>query len=171
MKRTCVTPVAALLLVGMVALLSEWGFGADEKKKSPADVKFACSQHGPSDMQLTLSLESGNVQKIEFIGTGTTAAKWTVKIDGVEKNIANQSKVKVRSGDSITWSVEGGKHGVAFAEEDLAKAMLEFDEKVGKKLEDLNGTLTSNQWKMFGMKRWGTKPTTDKQVIASCKVK
>jgi plastocyanin len=173
MKRNRLTFLAGLLLFGLFVLaLSVQSVAQDSKKEKPApkDVKFACSQHGPTDMTLTLTLDTGKPRKIEFVGGGS-ATRWFVKIDGKDENVKNGETVKVRPGDSITWSVEKGTHGVVFAEQDLAQAVLDFDMKVGKPLVDQTTRLTTNAWKKFGTKRWGTDPTSDVGVLASCKVK
>ena len=172
MRRDRLTLVAALLTFGLfVPVLAVQSSADDKQDKAVAkDVKFACSQHGPSDMMLTLSLETGAARKIEFIG-GNSATKWFVKIDGQDVQVPKQTTVKVRSGDTITWSVAQGTHGVAFAEQDLAQAMLDFDTTVGKPLIDLTTILATNSWKRFGAKRWGTDRTNQVGVLASCKVK
>jgi plastocyanin len=180
MKRDQIAFVAALLLFGLFALAQSVQSSADDKKDTKAavkDVKFACSHHGPTSMALTLSLENGTPQKIEFIGVNN-GAKWTVKIDGTPAADGNGGKngdtVKVHPGDTITWSITAANHGVAFAEKDLAQAMLEFDTTVGKPLEDLTAFLTTQPWKDFGTNRWGTKPidaAKDPVVMVSCKVK
>ena len=61
--------------------------------------------------------------KIEFIG-GDNTAKWVVKLDGQEVQVGNGEKVNVQSGDTITWSVASKKHGVVFAEQNLAQALV-----------------------------------------------
>jgi plastocyanin len=173
MKRVRLTFGAALLLFGLfVVAISVPSFAGEQKegKAVAKDVKFACSQHGPTDMMLTLSPATGKPRMIEFIG-GNDTTKWVVKIDGQDVKVDNGKTVKVRTGDSITWSVAAKKHGVVFAEQDLAQALLDFDTKVGKPLVDQTIKLTSNAWKKFGTKRWGTDPTTDVGVLASCKVK
>jgi plastocyanin len=137
------------------------------------DVKFACSHHGPTMMALTLTPEAGNARTIEFIAQNNPF-KWFVKIDDQDVQVANGATVNVRTGDSITWSITAANHGVAFADKDLAEAMLTFDTTVGKPLEDLSKTLTSAAWKQFGTKLWGTKPIDageDPIVMCSCKVK
>src|SRR5262249_9238886 len=100
-----------------------------------------------------------------------SGAKWFVKIDGQDVQVANGAKVQVRSGDTITWSVAAAKHGVAFAEQDLAQAMAEFDTTVGKPLVDQTMKLNTTDWKNLGTMRWGTDPTGDVGVLASGKVK
>lgn len=161
--------LAAQLLLGCLVFALSAPSRADEKKEVK-DVKFACSQHGPEDMMLTLSLEKGASRKIEFLG-GSSAAKWLVKIDGVDTMVPNNTTFKVRPEDAITWSVTAGKHGVAFAEQDLAQAMLDFDMTVGQKLDDQTMKLKTPAWKAFGTKRWGTDPTTTVGLLASAKVK
>ena len=172
MTRDRLTSVATLLLLGLLVLALSVPSFADDKdpKIGPKDVKFACSFHGPVNMNLTLSAETGKSRKIEFIG-GNNGAKWFVKIDGRDVQVANGATVKVRSGDTITWSVAAAKHGVVFAEQDLAQAMIEFDTTVGKPLVDQTTNLNTNAWKTFGTKRWGTDPTGDVGVLASGKVK
>jgi len=172
--------VTALLGFSVLAM-SVQSF-ADDKKDVAKDVKFACSHHGPTNMMLTLSLEKGDPRKIEIVGKNN-GAKWFVTIDGQPAKDGNGGQngdtVKVHSGDTITWKITAANHGVAFAEQDLAEAMLTFDKPDPKtnqplKLEDLTTTLTSDAWKMFGTKRWGTKPidaATDPIVMVSCKVK
>jgi hypothetical protein len=182
MKRDLLT-FASLLLGFTVFALALQSFADDrkteEKKAVAKDVKFACSHHGPKNMMLTLRLspDKGTPRKIEFIGVNN-GAKWTVKIDGTPADDGNGGKngdtVKVRSGDSISWSITAANHGVAFADQDLAEAMLKFDTSVGKPLEDLSTTLTTAAWKMFGTKLWGTKPIDAGAapiVMAACKVK
>jgi len=180
MKRDHLTFIASLLVFVLFAL-SIQSF-ADVTKQAAKDVKFACSHHGPTKMMLTLSLENGDPQKIDIVGKNN-GDQWFVTIDGKEakpgKGGTNGDTVKVHSGDTITWRITAANHGVAFAEQDLAEAMLKFDPpgdpKVGPlKLEDLTTTLTSDPWKMFGTKRWGTKPIdagTSPIVVVSCKVK
>jgi hypothetical protein len=160
------------LLLGLLVLALSGPSFADDKdpKNTPKDVKFACSFHGPMSMSLTLGPETGKSRKIEFIG-GNSGAKWFVKIDGQDVQVANGATVKVRSGDTITWSVATAKHGVAFAEKDLAQAMIEFDTTVGKPLVDQTTNLNTTAWKNFGTKRWGTDPTADVGILASGKVK
>jgi len=175
MKPDRLTFVGALLLfVAFVLAVSVQSFADDKKDKAVAkDVKFACSFHGPKNMTLTLSLDTGKPRKIEFIG-GNSGAKWFVKVDGKDEIVANGETVKVRPGDAITWSVEKATHGVAFAEQDLAQALLDFDMKAGKPLEDLSDFLKTQEWKNFGTKRWGTKPAKFVDVpilLAKCKVK
>src|SRR5262249_7295141 len=98
MTRDRLKAVATLLLLAL--LVPSF---ADDKdpKNGPKDVKFACSFHGPVNMNLTLSAEAGKSRKIEFIG-GNNGAKWFVKIDGRDAQVANGATVKVRSGDTIT---------------------------------------------------------------------
>jgi hypothetical protein len=172
MTRDRLTSVTTSLLLGLVVLALSVPSFADDKdsKNAPKDVKFACSQHGPKNMSLTLSVETGKARKIEFIG-GNSGTKWFVKIDGQDVQVDNGTTVKVRSGDTITWSVASAKHGIAFAEQDLAQAMIEFDTKVGKPLIDQTTNLNTTDWKNFGNKRWGADPTTDVGVLASGKVK
>jgi hypothetical protein len=165
--------IAVLLLFGLFVLAVSVQSFAGEKKDGKAvakDVKFACSQHGPVDMMLILSPATGKPRMIEFIG-GNDTTKWVVKIDGQEAKVGNGKTVEVRPGDLITWSVAAKKHGVVFAEQDLAQVLLDFDKKVGRPLVDQTMKLTSNAWKKFGTKRWGTDPTTDIGVLAACKVK
>jgi hypothetical protein len=174
MKRGYLTVVASLFLFWFFALAPSVPSFADDKKEVAKDVKFACSQHGPADMTLTLSLETGDPRRIEFIG-GTDTTKWVVKIDGqfaqAGKGGTNGDTVKVRSGDSITWSFAAKKHGVAFAEKALAEALLDFDPVFKPLLVDQKTKLTTNAWKMFGADLWGTDPTTDFGIFAACKVK
>jgi plastocyanin len=179
-----------MVLFGFFVLaLSAQSF-ADDKKEVAKDVKFACSHHGPTAMMLTLSLEKGDPQMIEITGKNN-GAKWFVTIGGVKAADGNGGKngdtVKVHSGDTITWSITDANHGVAFAEQDLAEAMLKFDPAgddpmVGPlKLEDLTTTLTgpcnpkAADWKNFGTKLWGTKPIDAVEgktiVMVKCKVK
>jgi plastocyanin len=179
MKRNQIKFVASLLLFGLSALaLCVQSFAGDKKDCQTVvkDVKFACSHHGPEKMMLTLSLDKGDPQKIEIVAKAT-GAQWFVTIDGKAAADGNGGKngqtVKVHPGDSITWSisVDNINHGVAFADQDLAQAMLDFDTTVGKKLEDLSTTLTTQAWKDFGTKLWGTKETSGVVTLASCKVK
>jgi plastocyanin len=175
MKRYQIKFVRLLLLFVLFAVaLSVQSSAGDKQAK---DVKFACSHHGPENMMLTLSLEKGDPRKIEITGKNN-GAKWFVTIDGKEAEAGNGGNngdtVKVHSGDTITWKITAANHGVAFAEQDLAEAMLKFDATVGKPLEDLSDFLKTKAWKDFGNKRWGTKPidaSQDPVVMASCKVK
>src|SRR5438552_556891 len=148
MTRDRLTSVATSLLLGLLVLALSVQSFADNKdpKNAPKDVKFACSRHGPKSMNLTLSAETGKSRKIEFIG-GNSGAKWFVKIDGQDVQVNNGTTVKVRSGDTITWSVAAAKHGVAFAEQDLAQAMIMFDMTVGKPLVDQTMNLNTAAWK------------------------
>src|SRR5262245_3218563 len=132
MKRDRLTFVGALLFCGLLVLaLSCRSFAQEKKDKAAAkDVKFACSFHGPANMTLTLTPGTGKRRKIEFIA-GNSGAKWFVKIDGKDEDVKNGETVNVRPGDSITWSVAAATHGVAFAEQDLAQAMLDFDVNAG----------------------------------------
>src|SRR4051794_38930896 len=109
----------ASVLVGFVILvLSVQSLAnerkADDKKAAAKDVKFACSRHGPKNMMLTLSLGSDAEapRKIEIIGMNN-GAKWTVKIGGTAAADGNGGKngdtIKVRSGDSITWSITAAR--------------------------------------------------------------
>src|SRR5437016_5150604 len=97
-----------LLLLGLFVLPLALQSFADDKKDRAKDVKFACSHHGPTNMALTLTPEKGTVRKIDFIGVNN-GAKWLVKIDGQPAQPGNGGtngdSVKVRSGDSITWSI------------------------------------------------------------------
>ena len=173
MKRDRLTFVVALLLLALFVLtLSIESFADDKKDREAAkDVKFACAVHGPSQMVLTLSPEAGTARKIEFIG-GNDTTKWVVNIDGQEVKVANGGTVKVRSGDSITWSVAARKHGVVFADQDLAQAMVDFDMTVGKPLKDqMKLGQIDPAWKKFGSKLWGTDGTNEVGTLASCKVK
>jgi len=167
MKRNHLAFVALLLVFVLFALaLSNRSFAEDEKDGAK-DVKFACSHHGPMKMMLTLSLEKGDPQKIDIAGVNN-GDQWSVTIDGNKAKPGNGGNngdtIKIHSGDTITWTITAANHGVAFADQDLAEAMLKFDPPgddptVGPlKLEDLTNTLTSDSWKMFGAKRWGTKP-------------
>lgn len=168
------TTRALAFIFGVFVLTLSFQSFADEKKDAKEvakDVKFACTRHGPNDMQLTLSLEKGDPRKIEINGTGNSNSQWSVIINGEDKTPANKGTVMVRSGDSITWNIAGGKHGVAFAEKNLAQAMLDFDLKAGKPLVDLTNIINTNAWKMFGTMRWGTEETDDKGVLVKCKVK
>jgi hypothetical protein len=182
MKHATLKFVVCLLLFGFFILALSVQSFADDKNGVTKDVKFACSHHGPANMMLTLSLEKGDARKIEIVGKNN-GAKWFVSIDGQSAQDGNGGKngdtVKVHSGDTIVWTITAANHGVAFAEQDLAEAMLKFDPpdpKVGQplKLEDLTTTLTSDPWKMFGTKLWGTKPIDagkDPIIMVSCKVK
>jgi hypothetical protein len=176
MKRDRLTFVASLLVFGLFALALSVKSFADEKadiKAVAKDVKFACSHHGPMNMSFTLSLEAGTPQKIEFIG-GNIGRHWFVKINDkdVTAEHANGTSIKVHSGDSITWSisVENVPHGVAFAEQDLAQALLAFDPG-NEPLVDLTMILKTDPWKHFGTQRWGAAETMGVRVLASCKVK
>ena len=67
-------------------------------------------------------------------------------------------------------------HGVAFANQDLANAMLDFDTTTPGllPLEDLSTTLVTPGWMMFGPKLWGAKPIQsgdNDKVMVSCMVK
>lgn len=171
-----------LVLLGFFAPETVTPSSADDKPSAVKDVKFACSHHGPTAMMLTLSLEKGDARKIEIVGKNN-GAKWFVTIDGQQAADGNGGKngdtIKVHSGDTITWKLTAANHGVAFAEQDLAEAMLTFDKPDEKthqplKLEDLTTTLTTAPWKAFGTKLWGTKPmdaTNDPIVMVSGKVK
>jgi hypothetical protein len=177
MKIETLRFVASWLLTGfMFVALSMLSF-ADDKKDVAKNVKFACSQHGPKNMMLTLSLEKGDTRKIEITGKNT-GAKWFITINGKPAQDGNGGKngdtIKVHSGDKITWRITGARHGVAFAEKDLAQAMLDFDTEAGKPLEDLTDFLSTAVWKAFGSNRWGTKPidaAKDPVVMVSCTVK
>jgi len=176
MKRDRLKLAAAPLLLGLSVLALALSSHAGEKKddKDPVkDVKFACSQHGPSFMNLTLSLKKGTARTVEFIG-GNDFMKWQVKIDGKDVSIDNGKTAEVFSGDTITWSVNStncAQHGVVFAEKALAQALIEFDMKAGKPLVDQNKKLSSGAWKKFGSDRWGTDPTDTAGVLATGKVK
>lgn len=172
--------VASLCLYGLLAPGLIVQLSADEKKDSSAaakDVKFSCSVHGPANMTLTLSLEKGNAgekpRDIQIVGRG--GAKWIVTIDGTPAPSGgggdNKDTIKVRPKDTITWSVAANAHGVAFAEQNLAEAMLSFDKKAGKTLEDLTKELTTQDWKDFGTKLWGVKGTRDVGILAKATVK
>jgi len=175
MKRDHLTFVASVSFLGLFILGLSVQSSADEKAVAK-DVTFACSHHGPDSMRLTLSLEKGTPRKVEFIA-GNSATKWFVKIDGMDVTPANKATVKVRSGDTITWSIAKFNHGVTFAEQDLAQEMLDFDATVGKPLKDQTGLGTGDaDWKNFGTKLWGTDPfdaaaNGDVILLASCKVK
>src|SRR5258707_7534637 len=88
-------------------------------------------------MLLTFSIEKGDGgRKIEITGKNNNGAKWFVTIDGQPAADGNGGKngqtVKVRTGDKITWIIAAVgnntiMHGVAFAEQNLAEAMLTFD--------------------------------------------
>lgn len=139
--------------------------GSPAQDKDVKDVKFACSRHGPDHMQLTLSLEKGQPRTLKFIGQ-SNGAKWSVTIDGVAAADGNGGQngdtVKVHSGDKLIWQIAALNHGVAFAEKDLAEAMITFDDPDTDKgplpMIDLTSVLTSDEWKAFGMKLWGVKP-------------
>jgi plastocyanin len=182
MKRTLTVFVAPPLIFGLLAFALSVQSFADEKS-GVKDVKFACSHHGPMNMMLTLSFEKGDPRKIEIAGKNN-GRKWFVTIAGDSAAEGNGGKngdsVKVHSGDTITWIITDANHGVAFADQELAEAMLTFDQPGDAatgplKLEDLTTTLTSDDWKKFGPKLWGTKPidaVSEKTItMVSCKVK
>jgi uncharacterized iron-regulated membrane protein len=171
MNRNRLTLFVSGLIVASLVLALSASSSADEPKSKMKDVKFACAQHGPMAMMLTLSLESGAPRKVEFIG-GTDTSKWVVKIDDQTQSVDNATTVKVRSGDKITWSVAARKHGVVFANKDFAQAMLDFDPAGGKPLKDQSALGTADPaWMAFGPKLWGTDATSDVGILASCKVK
>jgi len=176
MKRDRLTFVAALLLFGVFVLALSVQSFADEKKDRQAgakDVKFACAVHGPLAMTLALSPEKGAARKIEVIG-GLDTKKWVVKIDGKDETPDNGGTLKVRSGDSITWSVSVAtrSHGVVFADQDLAQSLLDFDMKASKPLKDqMDLAKNDPDWRKFGSKLWGTDGFKGVVVLASCKVK
>jgi plastocyanin len=174
MKRNRLAFVVARMFLGLFVLAMSVQSFADEKKDSKTvakDVKFACAIHGPAQMVLTLSLETGTSRKIEIIG-GSDTKSWVVKIGNQDAKKNNGDTVKVRSGDTITWRVAARTHGVVFADQDLAQAMLDFDTTVGKPLKDQK-VLGENDpdWMKFGPKLWGTDGTNEVGVLASCKVK
>jgi hypothetical protein len=175
-----IVPFAVVALA--VSSPSFAGSPEGDDKDAPKDVKFACSHHGPTNMMLTLSFEKGTARTIEIVGKNS-GAKWFVTIDGAAAPDGSGGKngdtIKVHSGDTIVWKITDANHGVAFAEQDLAEAMLTFDKPDPKTmqplpLEDLTGTLTTMPWKNFGTKRWGTKAIdhgSDPIVMVSAKVK
>jgi plastocyanin len=136
----------------------------------PQDVRFACAQHGPLMMKLNLSLEAGAGRIVEVIG-GSVVTQWTVKIDGADTGLPDGSTVKVHSGDTITWSVADRTHGVIFANQDLAQAMLQFDTTVGQPLKDQSQLGQDLDWAAFGNKLWGTDPFDAVVTLAKAKVK
>jgi plastocyanin len=179
MKCDRSTFVAALLLLGFFVLGLSVDSLADEKnpKTVAKDVKFACTKHGPAHMTLSLSPEEGKAREIKIMG-GMNTMVWVVKIgDGKEEEVANGSTVKVHSGDSITWSVSVAtrSHGVVFADQDLAEALLDFDKKASKELKSRTGLgdddAQKKAWEMFGSKLSGTAFFPGVVDLAKCKVK
>jgi plastocyanin len=156
MKRNHLSFPVSLALAGFLFLASS------VQSLAVDDVKFACSHHGPMNMNLTLHLEQGDPQTIVIEGTANSATKWSVTINAQPAASGNGGDngdtIKVHSGDTITWILTGANHGVAFADKDAANAMLK-DLKAGVplKLEDLTTTLTSSDWVNFGANRWGVK--------------
>ena len=181
MKRSLTVFVASLLLFGLLAFRLPVQSFADDKKVE--DVKFACSHHGPVMMMLTLSMEKGDPQKIVIEGKNN-GKKWFVTIDGKAAPAGNGGNngdsVKVHSGDKITWIITDANHGVAFPDQTVAEPMLTFDPAGDPatgplKLESLTTTLTTDDWKKFGTKLWGTKPIDAVEgktiTMVSCTVK
>ncbi len=155
MKRDHLTFLGSQLLAGFLFLATSLqSLAAD-------DVRFACSHHGPKKMMLTLSLEEGAARQIEIEGVNN-GDDWDVKIDG-KKVAAGQGgqtgdTIKVHSGDTIIWTISAANHGVAFAEQKFAETMFKELKAGGElKLENLNTTLTSQDWMDFGKTLWGTK--------------
>ena len=174
--RHIVTKYVTLLLLGMCTFaLSAQSFADDP----PKDVTFACSHHGPMRMMLTLSFEKGDPRDIQITGKNN-GMKWFATIGGNDAPAGNGGNnadtVKVHSGDTITWIITDANHGVAFSNQDLAQAMLDFTPNgcVGQPLIDLTTTLTTDDWKAFGTKLWGTKPIDagpNPIIMVKCKVK
>jgi plastocyanin len=158
MKRDHLTFTASLLFLVLAAFALPIRSFADDKKDAPKDVDFACSHHGPMNMMLTLTFEKGDPRQIQIEGGGDFK-HWLVKIgDGKVAPADNGTKIKVHSGDTITWILTDLNHGVVFAEQKVAEAMFK-ELKAGDslKLEDLNPTLNSPEWMKFGKTLWGTK--------------
>jgi plastocyanin len=154
-KRYHLSFLVSLALAGFLFLSSS-------VQSLAADVKFACSHHGPAMMSLTLTLEQGAPRTIVIEGKATSGMKWFVTIDNKVADSGNGGDngdtITVHSGDTIMWILTGANHGVAFADKDVANAMLK-DLKAGAtlQLEDLTTTLTTDDWVAFGATRWGVK--------------
>jgi len=118
-------------------------------------------------MTLTLAPEAAGepTRKLEIIGD-QNPTRWRVTVDGADKTPENGGKVAVRPGDTITWRVVQGFHGVLFADRDAAKVMLEFDEKAGKELKERD-----DKFPGFGPRQWGTTGHSAVSTLAQAKVK
>ena len=137
------------------------------RAEAPEPVKFTCFVHGPTNMTLSLAPEAAGepTRKLEVIGE-QNPTRWRVTIDGADKTPQNGGKLAVRPGDTITWKVVQGFHGVVFADRDAAKAMLEFVDGAGKELDD-----RADKFPGFGPRQWGTTGHPAGTTLAEAKVK
>ena len=146
MKRHHFSFLVSLALTGFLFLSSS-------VQSLAADVTFACSHHGPMNMNLTLSLEQGTPRTIVIEGKATSPTQWFVTIDNAAAAAGNGANngdtIKVHSGDTIMWILTGANHGVAFADKDAANAMLKLKAGATLQLEDLTTILTDDGWPAF----------------------
>src|SRR5262249_36870397 len=79
---------------------------------------------------LAVDPPGAKARKVEIIGDGNLE-RWKVTIDGKDATPKGEAKVTVRYGDTITWKVVAGRHGVAFADRKQTMAGLDFQEGGG----------------------------------------
>jgi plastocyanin len=139
---------------------------ADERAAA-APLKMTCVVHGADAMTLAFVREAGaGGRNIQIIGTGNMA-RWTVKVGVTDvtpgvQTAGSPGQVKVQVGDTITWTVTGNDHGIAFPTQAEAEALFAFDLKQGKPL----GPSTD----VSGFK-WGTKDFSATTTLAVATVK
>src|SRR3954468_22413952 len=121
-SNTRTNPMARILL--SLAFTAHLVVGAcpPARADTPEAVKFTCFVHGPVSMTLALAPEPAGepTRKLEIIAD-QNPTRWRVTVNGADKTPPNGGKVAVRPGDTITWKVVQGFHGVLFADRDAAE--------------------------------------------------
>ncbi len=104
-------------------------------------VDFTCRVHGPAGMNARLvvldTTEPDAETSFEFFAIASDTENWHLRVDGVPQEPAvNPTDSVIRPGDSISWKVEGGFHGLVFSDRATTESILDFDPAVGQPLED-----------------------------------
>ncbi len=115
-------------------------------------LNYFCTQHGVN-MEGNLTV-GGASKNIVIIGE-TGPNRWAVEVDGTPQS---GSDVTVSEGDSITWEVKSGHHGIGFHSKAAAEAVLTFTPVPGHVLEDFPAAFP--QPPAGPATGWGTKPIT-----------
>lgn len=96
---------------------------------------------------------------IEIFGAAEDRTNWHLRIDGVDQPESNPLEIPVGPGDTITWSVEGGSHGVVFESEAKAVSLLSFQPVVVERPltpEEISELRFLADRPDFGAGWWGT---------------
>jgi len=143
-------------LLGYVGLAWSDRPTGDQPRATAKEIKFTCTQHGPTMMTLTLVTEAGGSPRKVVITGANNVQRWMVTADGMDVTPSDQTPagnatLKVRAGDTLTWRVTAAKHGVTFADQDAAEAALEFQPGGKNRVPR-----PESKFQTFGPKPWGT---------------